>query len=175
MKTQSVLKVFKSGKYEYIYIYYKLGVNLIRINTGNKYIKSYMTADLFYTGRMEDYVDLNQKTKDLKWKVDRYISKKLDYFNPKVSQKECESFIDGTWDDPKSSSSKSYTNKNKTLLEHYEGFYEFKQKELNNKPSVKDYLSLKNAITDYQDKKGILLKCDSINSIDFLVDFNRCL
>ena len=175
MKTQSVLKVFKSGKYEYIYVYYKLGVNLIRINTGNKYIKSYMTADLFYTGRMEDYVDLNQKTKDLKWKVDRYISKKLDYFNPKVSQKECESFIDGTWDDPKSSSSKSYTNKNKTLLEHYEGFYEFKQKELNNKPSVKDYLSLKNAITDYQDKKGIILKCDSINSIDFLVDFREFL
>src|SRR5665648_1003564 len=87
MKTQSVLKVFKSGEYDYIYVYYKLGANLLRVNTHNKFIKSYMNLDLSYTAKMPDYKHLNFQTTILKAKVDSYITRKLQYHKPTVNQK----------------------------------------------------------------------------------------
>jgi len=134
-----------------------------------------MTSEKFYNADMKNFEELNRVTRILKRKVDQYIFQILQYHKPSVNQKECQAYINGDYEAPHTKTNQIKANKLKSLLDHYEDFYAFKQKELNNKPSVKDYLSLKNAITDYQDKKGIILKCESINSVDFLVDFREFL
>jgi integrase len=195
MKTSSVLKVYKSGTYEYVYIYYKLGSNLIRINTGNKYVKSKMTKELLYNVLMDDYKRLNNITLRLKTSVDLYIMKKLQFRRPSVNQKEClkyiedgsfnsgempikglqESLIDNTHNANNPIAQPINRDQPNTLIDHYEVFYAFKVKELNNKPSVKDYLSLKNALLDYQEKFKVTLILKSINNLDFMLDFKQFL
>ena len=175
MKTQSVLKVFKSGEYDYIYIYYKLGANLLRINTHNKFVKSYMNLDLSYTAKMPDYKHLNFQTVILKAKVDSYITRKLQYSKPTVNQKECQSWLDGKFDEPNSKAINLHVNKNKTLLDFYADFYTYKQKQLNHEPSYKDYGFLQLALTNYQLYKNTILKFQDIDSTDFMVDFRKYL
>ena len=167
MKTNSELKVFKSGEYEYIYVYYKSGSCLLRINTHHKYIKTYMKADLYYNKLMPEYEKLNDDTKILKSKVDDYLKWNLKNGAP-MCQADCLLFIKGNF---------KISNKPEklTLLEYYSNFYSFKQKELNHKPSQKDYQTLQSALTDYQKKIKNILSLDSINSLDFMVDFRKFL
>ena len=175
MKTQSVLKVFKSGDYEYIYIYFKLGVNMLRINSGNKYVKSYMNADLTFTRKMPDYEELNGKTTALKMKVDAYINRKLQYAKPVVSQKECMLWLQGKYDEPNTLAINLKVNKNKTVLDFYSDFYTYKQKQLNHQPSTVDYKALQTALTSYQSFKSTVLKFQDLDSVEFLVDFRNYL
>ena len=90
---RSTLKVFKSGDYSYIYIYFKFKGKTLRINTRNKYVKSYMTTDLYYNSGMNNFKMLNLTTKYLKERVDKYIELKLKTYDPQVDQKECVDFI----------------------------------------------------------------------------------
>ena len=66
MNSASVLKHWKSGKYDYIYIYFKYKGNIIRINTKQKFIKGCHKKDLLYNNRMPNYLGLNQEIKNLK-------------------------------------------------------------------------------------------------------------
>ena len=175
MKTQSVLKSFKSGDYEYIYIYYKLAANMIRINTGNKFVKSYMNADLTFTKKMQNYEVLNGQTTTLKMKVDAYINRKLQYAKPSVSQKECQLWIQGKYDEPNAIAINLNANKNKTALDFFADFYAYKQKQLNHEPSTYDYKALQTALISYQTSKNIILKFENIDSVEFLVDFRNYL
>lgn len=174
MKTESVLKVFKSGEYDYIYIYYKLDSKLIRINTGNKFIKSHMRSDLYFKKGVTDFEKLNDDTKELKSKVDSYIRAKLQLPKPSVNQKECQSFINGEYTS-QTDTANSQVVEVKTVNDYYKDFYSFKQKELNHKPSVKDYQTLQNALIDYQINKKEVLTFDTLNMIDFMIDFRAFL
>jgi len=174
---ESILKKYKSGKYEYIYIYYRLRDDMLRINTGNIYIEGKMNKDLTYSKKMDDYQRLNFKTEGLKMKVDTYIQRVRPYYNGRVNQKECLKYIEqGERYIYQQNDLKIIPkNKKKPLIHYYNDFYELKQLELNNRASVKDYLSLKNAIMDYQDEKKILLKLEDINSKEFFLKFREYL
>jgi len=175
MKTQAVLKVFKSGEYDYIYIYYKLGSNMLRINTGNKFVKSYMNADLTYTKKMTDHESLNFSTSVLMMKVNAYITRKLQYHKPTVNQKECQLWLQGKYDEPYSKAINLHVNKNRTLLDFYADFYLYKQKQLNHEPSYKDYGFLQLALTNYQTSKNTVLNFQDIDTTDFMVEFRKYL
>jgi len=175
MKTQAVLKVFKSGEYDYIYIYYKLGNNMLRVNTHNKYIKSYMNDNLTYTKKMPDHESLNFSTSVLMMKVNAYITRKLQYHKPTVNQKECQSWLDGKYDEPNSKAINLHVNKNKTLIDFYADFYTYKQKQLNHEPSTVDYKALQSALINYQIVKNIVLKFQDVDTTDFMVDFRKYL
>lgn len=174
---ESVLRKYKSGSYEYIYIYYRFKDDMLRINTGNKYVQGKMNKDLTFSKKMEDYEILNRGTENLKKKVDTYIQRATGYLNGKVNQKECLKFIeDGErYIFQQIEYKNSLKNKKKSLIAFYDEFYELKKLELNNRASVKDYLSLKNAILDYQKEKKIILKLDDINSKEFLLKFREYL
>ena len=171
--SESVLKKYKSGDYEYIYIYYRLRDDMLRINTGNKYIEGKMNKDLTFSKKMEDYQILNRGTENLKKQVDTYIQRVKPYFMGKVNQKECLRFIEEgeRYIYHQNDLKISAKNKKRSLIAFYDEFYELKKLELNNRASVKDYLSLKNAIIDYQNEKKILLKLDDINSKEFFLKF----
>jgi integrase len=51
----------------------------------------------------------------------------------------------------------------------------FKIEELNNRPSHKDYISLKNALLDYQTLNNVVLTFDYINDLEFMVRFRNFL
>ena len=179
MNTQSTLKVFKSGSYEYIYIYFKLGKNLIRVNTKNKVVKNGMTTDLFYKSTVPNYQRLNSVTKELSGRVNAYLMLKLRAPFPIVHQKECEHFITNDYyknvfDGTPYVSSKTLEPV-KTVTEHYLDFFNHKSKELNNREGIKHYKSLQNALTDYTTFINKSLTLDDINSIDFILDFRNFL
>ncbi len=172
MNTQSTLKLFKSGNYNYIYVYFKYRGKLIRVNTEQEYIEGLHRKDLLYSAKMPKYELLNEKILNLKNKVDQYITRKLSYVDQKsigVSQAECLNYIktgEFTLDNAESKP----LPKKLTFFDYYSEFYEFKNTALQNKPSLKDYKSLENALNDYQDYAKVKLTFDIINDVDF---FNR--
>ena len=93
LNNQSTLKAYKSGIYEYIYIYFKLNGNVIRINTKNRVEKKGMTTDLLYNAKVEDYRNKNDKTLQLKKLVDNYIRVQLEDFRPAINQANLEDIL----------------------------------------------------------------------------------
>ena len=175
MKRQSELKVVKSGSYEYIYVYFKYKSGIIRINTGNQYIKSYMNKDLFYNSNMPEYQKLNNRTLRIIEKVDTYIFSMFQGTQPYISQKQCLNFIDSLHFDVDSKKMVAIERTKapiltKNFFQYYDDFVDLKKVELKDSPSMKDYHSLKNALTDYQTEKKKKLTFDVINDLDF---FNR--
>lgn len=171
MNTHSTLKHFKSGSYDYVYVYFKFRGNLIRINTNKRYIEGMHRKDLLYSAKMTNCEALNKEIISLKNKIDDYINYKLSFVDRKnlsVSQAECQNFL----------KTGEYTLKNqtiqlpkkKTFFDYYSEFYQYKDTELLNKPSLKDYKSLENALKDYEAHSKTKLTFDVINDQDF---FNR--
>ena len=187
LNNQSTLKAYKSGDYEYIYIYYKLNGSLIRLNTKNKVVKNGMTADLLYNAKVPDYKNLNEKTLQLKKLVDNYIRLKLDDFNPKVNQKEFEAILKSkalTYKlsidalllyKPKDLKPVEPVIKPKYLNQYYQEFYDFKKLDLNYRAGLKDYKSLQNALIDYQTYIVKELSLSDINSTEFILKFRNFL
>jgi integrase len=172
MNTQSTLKHYTSGKYHYIYIYYKLKGKTIKLNTDQQYIDGMHRKDLLYNNKMSGYENLNQTIMNLKNKVDQYITYKLSYVDTKrigVSQKECMNFIK-TGEFTISKNEPFPQPKKLTLIDHYNNFIESKRIELQHSPSLKDYKSLLNALLDYQTTNNMTLTLNIINDKDF---FNR--
>lgn len=74
MKTASELKIFKSGEYEYIYIYWKQLGYFLRINTKFRTVPNQMTKELFFKSTVPDYEKKNDLIKEMKRLVDNYIT-----------------------------------------------------------------------------------------------------
>ena len=87
MKTQSQLKVFKSAGYDYLYIYYRLGKNLLRIPTNEKIVEGKMTQAMLFSAKVENYEERNREITELKYKVDSYIQAKLREHYPTIMEK----------------------------------------------------------------------------------------
>lgn len=177
MKRQCELKVFKSGSYEYIYVYYKYRQGIIRINTNNKYIKSYMNADLSYNDKMKDSLKLNQRTERLLEKVNQYIFSQWQGTYPSISQKKCLDFIDTLHYDTDSRKLVPIvrqTTKKSTvrgLTEYLQEFIEYKKKELyGNYQSYYKYIAVKLALLKYQKHRKMTLTFDNITP-NFMIDF----
>lgn len=77
MKTASELKIFKSNGYDYIYIYFKQRIGMIRINTKYTAVKNGMTKDNLFKSTVKDYDTKNKYILKLKGRADSYIANKL--------------------------------------------------------------------------------------------------
>jgi integrase len=185
MKTQSQLTTAKSGTYTYIYVYYRLKNKVLRISTGNKVISGKMTKDNFYTTSVVNYAALNQAMKELKRRVDQYITTQLSTVNPVVNQKDCEAYInENNWlrfsnnvaiYKPALPALPEVTEApEKTLLEYYNDFFSYKQKELAFSIGVKDYKSLNNALIDFEKYTNKSYYLSDINNV-LLIDFRNFL
>ncbi|MBV5313250.1 MAG: tyrosine-type recombinase/integrase [Prolixibacteraceae bacterium] len=186
MNNQSTLKAYKSGLYEYIYIYFKLNGNVIRINTKNKVVKNGMTNDLLYNTKVEEYKKKNEKTLELKKLVDNYIRIQLEDFHPIVDQKKLEAILksrgltyklslaDKIQLKPEDFEGKIVL-KPKYLNEFYQDFFNLKQKDLNEREGIKHYKSLQNALLDYQTHINKTLTLSDVNSYEFILDFRNFL
>ncbi|MEI7422216.1 MAG: tyrosine-type recombinase/integrase [Prolixibacteraceae bacterium] len=183
IKDQSELKVVKNNGYEYIYVYFKHKGKILRFNTKYKYQKSYFTKELLFNSKFPEFESCNRKIITLKKKVDDYIKYvfQRNLANYQINQKELNDWVDGnaektlfgTYTFPNVSAPQP--RKDKSLIDYYGEFYIFKQKELNNKPSVKDYVSLQNALLDWEKAHSKILTFSAINSLDFMVDFRHFL
>jgi integrase len=181
MKTQSELKLVDNNGYKHIILYFKYQNQMLRIPTHNKYIKSYIQKDLYFNSGMDDYKKLNDRTKELKSRVDEYIKRQLAEPFPHFSQKRCIEFIDekhyhksydGTFlrltdfiqrDEP--------PKEPKTVLQYFNEFLELKKKELlNHYNSYKKYITLENLLKDYHSNKKPLT-FDTMNSELFMYSF----
>jgi len=178
MKTHSELKKVKQGEYTYIYIYYKHKGTIIRINTNNKYVVSCMNKDLTYNTKMVNHVELNQKTMDLKRKVDDYIGYKVKTNSlGSISQKQCLKYINEGEESFLLSGPflEMVTRKPKSVTEHLNDFYQFKKDELNSRSSYKDYLSFVNSLIDFQKYYRTKLTFEKMNSLEFMNKYRRFL
>lgn len=180
MNSVSVLKNWKSGKYDYIYIYFKHKGNIIRINTQQKYIQGCHKKDLFYNTKMPNYIGLNQEIKNLKNKVDQYIIYKMRHWRPDINQKGCQHYIKtGNFEIDNQRLRQHLIElappKDLTLIEHYTDFLQHKQKQFNGSDSIKDYKSLGIALQKYEELNNLTLTLESINSRDFFNMFRNYL
>lgn len=182
MNRNSQLKIFKTGNYSYVYIYFKHGKNIIRINTKKSVVKNGMTKDNLYNSKVADFEKLNNETLKLKSLVDTYLLYKFKFYKPVVSQKECEQFIktdyykggvcDGT---PYTIDRFAKPTSPKMLNDYLAGFYNLKSMELANRTGLKDYKSLCNAIIEYQKFYNKTLSLEDINSKTFVLEFRNFL
>lgn len=170
MKTQSELKVLPSGNYKYIYVYFQLNGQTIRINT--KYLfegKRYHLSSLLFSSNKAEYEKLNAEIISLKNNVDRYISKALEY-DLQPNQSDCKKYLSG-----KLNLVSAPKSKTTALLNLYSDFLEFKKSELLNQPSTKDYISLQNALTDFQLYLSRPIFITDLNSLEVIWEFRNFL
>jgi len=194
MNTHSKLVAATAGGYEYIMVYYTLNKTTIRVNTKCKVIRNKMTKELLYNNSVINYRELNERTSEMKRRVDDYISRQLSSVNQVVNQKECIEFIDDC----------NYRDNNflpnhqnrqgkyfriadnvkptpkvdmpvKTVNEYYTEFLLYKQEELRNRVGWKDYKSLQNALLDFQTYTKKTLTFETMDTEDFLISFRNFL
>ena len=176
VKSHSELKVFENNGYKYIYVYYKQKGVILRYNTKYRFQKSYCTTENLFNTKYLDYKNCNEKILQIKRKVDAYITYKQGFILHKLNQKELNDWVKGKitinsigmYNFP---SENKAINKKKTVLDYFLDFYEFKKKELNNRPSYKDYLSLYNALMDWEKMYNKALVFSNIDTEEFMVDF----
>lgn len=166
MKTASEFKIQKVGDYQYIVIYYKYKGNLIRINTKYRYLgkEFHEKNGIAYNNKVVHRNDLNIALVTMKNKVDMYISEQLRQYFPRINQKECLDYINRGYYEPK----------DVKLLVYYQQFYKAKEIELQNAPSLKDYKSLENALSDFQIYKNALFRPKDITP-QLLLEFRNFL
>ncbi len=166
MQTQSVLRVFKNGGYDYIYIYYRSNNQTIRINTKNRFQRAYMQRDLFFKNVKPEFETKNNLMRHLKERVDEYIAKKIK-MGETPNQKECKLYLAGKYN----FNALPIEDRFKSVTDHYEYFLEFKKQQLQNRQSVKDYKSLHNALIDYERQKQKKLYLREMDSLEFMYSF----
>lgn len=175
MNNQSSLKKVKQGVYQYIYVYFKSKGKIIRINTGHRFESKFMNKDLTFNSKRLNFSELNEKTIELKQKVDDYIKFKIQLGDlSTISKDECQKFINDQIPTECLSTAQK-TNIQKSVLELLTEFYQYKKDELCDRPSYKDYLSLLNTLTDYQKYHSTFLTLEVINSLEFMVGFRNFL
>ena len=166
MKTASELKIQKVGEYKYLVIYFKYKGNLIRINTKQRYLgkEFHMKGGLAFNNKVREHHLKNFMMIDLKSRVDKYIAEQLRKPFPKINQKDCVEFINVGYKAPVDIK----------LLVYYQQFYKAKEIELQNAPSLKDYKSLENALSDFQIYKNALFRPKDITP-QLLLEFRNFL
>lgn len=168
----ATLKQFDSGEYKYVYIYYKQGKSMIRINTKNKVIHGGMQKDLLYNAKVIGRKEKNETTLRMLRNVNIYIQAKLE-LNQIPKQKECLRYLNNQLN---IYTDLEYPKKyGKSFMEYYDEFFDHKKLTVKSKYSLKDYTSLKNALNDYQIYKNEALTFDTINTQTFLPEFNKYL
>ena len=151
MNTQSQLKVFSSSGYDYLYIYYKLGKNMLRIPTEQKVVKGKMTKDLLFSAKVEDYENKNKIIIELKSKVDDYIFVKLKEHYPTISPKECKKFIQERYMRGDLFSGKRYEPlkpavKTKSLIPYIEEYIAYRKSKNTRRSTAKEFTTMLNRV-----------------------------
>ncbi len=151
MKTQSQLKVFKSAGYDYLYIYYRLGKNLLRIPTNEKIVEGKMTQSNLFSAKVENYEKKNREITELKFKVDSYIQVKLKEHYPTLNQTECKKFIQEYFMRGDLHSGKRYEplkpkTETKSLVNYIEEYIEFRKRNNARRNTAKEFTTMLNRV-----------------------------
>jgi integrase len=149
----SQLKAYKTGNYEYLYIYFKAGGKSIKINTGYK------------PNDIKD-ASINNFIKGMQSKVDMYILTCRNE-NKKIDNRDCSNYLNLDYPEIKVKEQKEITNND--ILVHLNNFVDQKILELNYINSSKIYPVLKNNLIEFN--KQYKLTPESINDINFLYKF----
>jgi len=162
MKNSACPKVYKSGEYEYLYVYYR-GKDVIKRNTGFKVKKTELTKDCFF--KKNDYMNslLMEKINE----VNKYLTHCYSY-KEEITNKGLNEFIKRN-----SRQYKPVYEPLKTelsVMKIYEKFVELKKGELiNHYNSIRVYNSLTKSLQRYSDAKGLTF--EKMNTLEFLYDF----
>ncbi len=182
MNTQSKIKVLKSGDYSYLYIYFKSGKDLLRMNTKYLFIKGKMTKDMLFSSKVDDYESKNKEILELKAAVDSYVFVKQKEVLPAYSQKELKHFLKYDYNkrgDLYSGKpyvpSKTIVDENKSLIEYFDDYIQFRRNKGTLRNTLKEFTTVKNRITEFDRYKKSVTKFSDINLTwsDNLEDFLR--
>lgn len=174
------LKVYKSGKYEYLYIYWKYKKYLIRYNSEYKYKGvNYHTKDLLYNSKVENYKIKNEKIELLIIKINEYIYASFKN-NEHISTKECKQYLSVGLNFDKYPFFQKNPELSMSLTSSifilYTSFVKYKEKTVKQKASLKDYLTVQNTLQDYSKYLGKnVLNIKYMNTVEFLPSFHRYL
>jgi integrase len=151
MNTQSQIKVFSSSGYDYLYIYFKLGKNMLRIPTEQTLVEGKMTKEMLFSAKVEDYETKNKKIIEIKSKVDDYLSVKLKEHYPTISQKECKKFIQERYMRGDLFSGKRYEPlkpvvENKSLVNYIEDYIEYRKSKNTRRNTAKEFTTMLNRV-----------------------------
>lgn len=151
MNTQSQLKVFRSSGYDYLYVYYKLGKNMLRIPTDKKIVNGKMTKDLLFSSKVEGFEELNKTIMEMMQKVDDYIYVKLREHFPVISQKECKKFIQERYMRGDLFSGKRYEPlkpkpESKSLVDYIEDYVKYRKSKNTRRNTAKEFTTMLNRV-----------------------------
>lgn len=159
------LKVYNTGKYEYLYVYYKQRKNALKINTGFKYIPDGMTEDLYF--KDNDYI--NGIIRQLKDAVNGYITKCYVY-KKDINQKDCKIYLKNNFNE--NIRAKGDGNlQQKQIIEYFTAFVNLKALELNNYNSQRVYNNLLKNLKEFENEYKLTF--ESVNNIEFFYKFRN--
>jgi len=158
MKRSSQVKAFTSNKQKYLYVYYKLGNNIIRIPTGFKYIEGKMTKQNLFSSKVEGYEEKNRQVQVLLRQVDNYISYEFTSFYPEVSQKKCKTYLKEKYNQgsiyPKVKDVQLPISGNsqeiKSLVEYIEEYIAYRKARDTPRNTLKEFVTVKNRIKSFE-------------------------
>jgi integrase len=173
MNSESKLKVFKSIGYDYLYVYYKLGKNMLRIPTGEQVVKGKMTKDLLFNSKVEDFERKNKEILELKLKVNAYIMAKSREYYPTISQKECKKFLQEFYMRGDLMSGKKYVPlqplpilpDSKPLIKYIEDYIEYRKARSTPRNTLKEFTTVKNRLKGFDDDRKHATYFEDINII----------
>ena len=162
MKMDSVLKINKVGKYEYICIYFKQKEHRILVNTTFKPIPDKMTDDNWYKNNSYG----NGLIMQMKNNVDRYINQ-CRISRKDVNQRDCLLYLKEHYkEDIRIREEKPVQN---TILQYFSDFVNNKALELNHYNSQRVYNSLQTNLKEFE--KEYTMTFESINKLEFFYRF----
>ena len=180
------LKALSKGKNKprYIHIYYQQkGIRLI-VSTKIEYSKSYCKADCTFKVNKENYLELNARLRHLKNRAEEYLQYSLKNKH-QFNLAEAKQYIFGDY-----MAVPFMLLKNKKIeqvheqeslperyfaLDYYQEFYDYKDAELNNKLSLKDYKTLWNTLLDFEYDSNKRYTFYDMNKMEWLFKFREYL
>ena len=150
---KSKITLINTGKYSYLYIYYTVNNQTLRINTKLRAKDSDLTIQGLFKKRVPGHDENNKLIVDIKNQVDLYI-KQQSWARKPLEQVECSDLIEKYLSQRQVTPVKKIqpVNSNEDrFLFHYDRFLKERKQELNISPAtVIVYTNLKNTLIDFE-------------------------
>jgi integrase len=150
---KSKITLLNTGKYSYLYIYYTVNHQTLRINTKLRTKDSDLTRQGFFKKRILRSDENNKLIADIKNQVDLYIKQQSRVRKP-IKQAECGSLVEKYIKERKVTPVEKIQPVNSSankFLSHYDRFLRERQQELNiSTGTVIVYTNLKNTLIDFE-------------------------
>ncbi|GEM_PF-2223945 len=165
MKKYVELKVYNTGSYKYLYLYYKERNNALKIPTGVKYHPELLDKD---NNIKSEYNTV--EIRKLRDAINGYITYCYQW-HKEINQQDCLLYLKQHYD--VNIRVRDTVRQEKTILEYFNDFVNLKSEDLSHYNSMRVYNSLKTNLTEFDKLYKLTLDSINLDDAEFLIKFKN--